>query len=189
MFRRAAGLLARVEDAIIFTGQSKVDSGPNSGLGNNEVDFRVSGGGAYHGLLNYDSDAVKGIDPASGPSVFAGVVKAITKLEGDGYYGPYALVLGDKLFEAVNKPIADSMVLPRDSIMPYLNGPLLRSSTIAPDQGVMVSTLSDPVEIVVGSDIAVRYLQTTDDAKHIFRVSQRFVLRVKEPKAIAIMKP
>ena len=188
MFRRAASVLARVEDAIIFTGQSAADAGPNGGLGQTNVEFRVSGGGAYKGLMGYDANTVTGIDAASGPSIFGVVVRAVTKLEDAGYYGPYALVLGDDLFEAVNKPIAASMVLPRDSIMPYLNGPLLRSSTIDPKQGVLVSTLSDPVEIVVGSDIAVRYLQTTDDAKHVFRVSQRFVLRVKEPKAIALLK-
>ena len=48
-----------------------------------------------------------------------------------------------------------------------------------------MSLQGEPVEIVVPEDISVRFLQTTLDNLHVFRVSQRFVLRVKEPKALA----
>ena len=93
--------------------------------------------------------------------------------------------MGDKLFTAVTRPVPQSMVLPRDSIIPFLDGPLLRSSTVAEGSAVVVSLQGAPVEIVVPSDISVRYLQTTAESEYVFQVKQKFVLRVKEPSAVA----
>jgi hypothetical protein len=97
--------------------------------------------------------------------------------------------LSDDLFRAIYTPIANSMVLPADSIPPLLNGPLLRSSTLDHGTGLVISLQGNPVEIVVASDIHVRYLQATLGGEHVFRVSQRFVLRVQDPTAIAVIKP
>jgi hypothetical protein len=51
-----------------------------------------------------------------------------------------------------------------------------------------VSQQGNPVEIVVASDIHVRYLQGTPDGEHMFRASQRFALRVKDNTAVALIK-
>ncbi len=77
------------------------------------------------------------------------------------------------------------MVLPADSLPPILNGPLLRSSTLADGMGLVISLQGNPVEIVVASEISVRYLQAKTNGEHVFRVSQRFVLRVKDKTAVA----
>jgi len=93
------------------------------------------------------------------------------------------------LFAEIYTPIPASMVLPADSIPPILNGPLLRSSTLEPGTGLVVSLQGNPVEIVVGSEIHVRYLQGAQDGEHLFRVSQRFLLRVKDNTAIVRIGP
>lgn len=190
MFRRAADIMARVEDAIVFRGQEAVGKGPNDApqsLKGVEDVFGISGGGDYHGLLHFGEteNPVEAKTPDDGPSVFADVVHAIQLLEGNGHHGPFACVMGDQLFTAVTRPVPNSMVLPRDSILPFLDGPLLRSSTLPRNKAVIVALRGAPVEIVVPSDISVNYLQTTMDAEHVFRVRQKFVLRVKEPTAIA----
>lgn len=188
LFRRAAAIIARVEDAVVFNGQPKADSPPVRGIDGVEQAFTIRGGGAYRGLLEAKS-AVKavtvpgGVHP-SGPDVFAAVVEAISRLEAAGHYGPFACILGDRMFQAVNTPIAQSMVLPRDSILPYLGGPLLRASAVATNCGLVTSLQGEPAEIVVAKDISVRYLQATVEARHVFRVSERFVLRIKEPRAL-----
>jgi uncharacterized linocin/CFP29 family protein len=122
-----------------------------------------------------------------GANVFAAVVKAINRIEAAAYFKPYACVLSNELFEAVYTPMPNSMVLPADSLPPILNGPLLRSSTLEDGTGVIVSLQGNPVEIVVASEIHVRYLQGTPTGEHLFRVSQRFVLRVKDAAAIALI--
>ena len=198
MFRRAADIIARVEDAIIFQGQSQVTKG--LGVENVPPVFTISGGGDSLGLLEIrqvakpddksgnNAKPVRIDDPNNaGGDLLEEIVKAIGRLEATGHLGPFACVLGNDLYACSVRPTPGSLVLPRDSILPFLNGPLLRSGTLDPKHGVIVSLQGDPVEIVVPKDISVRFLQTTLENQHVFRVSQRFVLRVKEPKAIAFI--
>lgn len=194
MFRRAAEIVARFEDAIIFNGQAGVDKGPNRGIGDSPSMkvCRVSGGAGSGGLLDVGNANKIEIekadkDHALGPQVFNAVVRAIQAIESKGYLGPFACVMSDDLFTAINTPIPNSMVLPRDGILPFLDAPLLRSSTLLEESAVLISLRGAPVEIVVPSDISVRYLTTTVDAQHVFRVQQKFILRVKEPDAVATL--
>lgn len=186
LFRRAAEIVARVEDAVIFNG--KAGGAPRAGTKGIPAIYSIGGAETYAGLTDCASAKVNLPSPgpdADGTTVFDAVVEAITRLEEQGYYRPYACVLGHGLFRAVNRPIPASMVLPRDSIPPFLDGPLLRSSCLDDNTGVIVALQGEPVEIVVPSDISVRYLQAMMDGRHVFRVSQRFVLRVKDPRAVA----
>jgi uncharacterized linocin/CFP29 family protein len=188
LFRRAANIVARVEDAIIFRGRMKDNEPPILGLDGVPPVFAVSGSN-YKGLFDANDDQIDLPPDPSGQEIFAAIVGAINALENAAYFKPFACVLSDSLFRTIYKPIANSMVLPADSIPPILNGPLLRSSTLEEDTGLVVSLQGNPVDIVVGKDIHVRYLQGTPDGDHLFRVSQRFVLRVKDPTAIVRIAP
>ena len=189
MFKRAANIVARVEDAIIFRGRNVANNPPIPRTNTLPQVFAVAGANSYQGLI----DLAPGNSPlpagAVGPAVFAAVVRAINLLEAAAYYKPFACVLADDLFAEIYTPIANSMVLPADSIPPILNGPLLRSSTLEPGTGLVVSLQGNPVEIVVADEIHVRYLQGMLNGEHAFRVSQRFVLRVKDATAIVRLGP
>lgn len=190
MFGRAAKIIARVEDAIIFNGGTKGTNPPLIGVdADNVPQFTVSGSDTYDGLtqLAAHSEEIPAGDPV-GPKVFTTVVEAINHIEAQAYYKPYACVLSNNLFKEIYTPITDSMVLPADSIPPILEGPLLRSSCLENGTGLVISLQGNPVEIVVASDISVRYLQGTLGGEHAFRVSQRFALRVKDNKAIALIR-
>jgi uncharacterized linocin/CFP29 family protein len=189
MFRRAANIVARVEDAIIFRGMNVANNPPIPTTNALPQVFAVAGANIYPGLIGLapvNSPLPAG---AVGQAVFAAVVRAINILEAASYYKPFACVLADDLFAAIYTPIANSMVLPADSIPPILNGPLLRSSTLEPGTGLVVSLQGNPVEIVVANEIHVRYLQAMLNGEHAFRVSQRFVLRVKDAMAIVRIGP
>jgi uncharacterized linocin/CFP29 family protein len=184
LFRRAAEVIARVEDAIIFGGK-KGDAPP---IDPKQVPLIYTVGGApeYKGLLDYHG-ALNCPTPdgeSQGVAVFNRVVQAVMQLERNGYHRPYACVLAHDLFAAVNRPMPASMVLPRDSLPPFLEGPLLRSSCLPANKGLLISLQGEPVEIVVPADISVRFLQITAEGRYLFRVSQRFVLRVKDERAI-----
>jgi uncharacterized linocin/CFP29 family protein len=189
MFKRAANIVARVEDAFIFRGRNAANNPPIPGTGTLPQVFDFAGADPYQGLI--DLAPVNSPLPAGnvGRAVFVAVVGAINILEAASYYKPFACVLADDLFAAIYTPVGASMVLPADSIPPILNGPLLRSSTLDPGTGFVVSLQGNPVEIVVASDIHVRYLQSTLTGEHAFRVSQRFVLRVKDITAIVRLGP
>jgi uncharacterized linocin/CFP29 family protein len=184
MFRRAANIVARVEDAIIFRGRDVANNPPIPRTNTLPQVFVVAGADTYPGLIDLAPDDSPLPTGPLGPAVFAAIVQAINLLETAAYFKPYACVLSNDLFAAVYTPIPGSMVLPADSIPPILNGPLLRSSTLNPGTGLVVSLQGNPVEIVMGSEIHVRYLQGTPDGEHSFRVAQRFLLRVKDPTAI-----
>lgn len=187
LFRRAAGIVARVEDAILFNGKKGAKLHGTEGI---ENVFHIGGARDYEGLTT-DREHKVGIpggpEVERGPNVFRAVVNAVLELEKSGYHRPFAVVLAHDLFRDIHEPIPKSMVLPRDGIPPIIEGPLVRSSSLPDGTGLVISLQGDPVEIVVPSDISVRYLQATLEGSHVFRVSQRFLLRVKDGRAIAVL--
>jgi uncharacterized linocin/CFP29 family protein len=117
--------------------------------------------------------------------VVKAVIDAVQKLERRGHYGPFAVVFGDKLFQEATSPAGSASVLPSQSILPFLQGgDLHRSSTIPPEDGVVVALGGAPVELVVGTDIDVKFLQVSLEPRYVLRVYERFVLRIKELDAV-----
>jgi uncharacterized linocin/CFP29 family protein len=207
MFRRAANVIARLEDMLVFYGRdAKGNIDRPGGVGLTNDVYTVTG--------KHDAERPKGLFTAvqkpkqapaatpptsaqagtaptsvqAGKEVFEKIVAAITDLESDGHTGPYGCLLGKDLFAAACSP-SDSYVLARDRILPFLQGPLLRSSALAPNQGVVVSLSGEPVEIVVASDLSVRYLQTTLEPRFVFRVSERVAVRIKDGSAVQLLNP
>jgi uncharacterized linocin/CFP29 family protein len=203
MFRRAANHIARLEDIVIFNGRPGDDQVP---LGEKLLDripsvYHVKGRGPVAGIFvplegqpdgrsreEVPKTPVPIEDKTGGPKLVRAIVNAIDKLEEKAQLGPYACVLSHTLFELACSP-TDNLVLPRDRILPFLQGPLVRTSTILPGWGAVIALSGNPLEIVVASDIDVRFLQTTLEPRFVFRVSERIALRIKEDSAIAILHP
>jgi Encapsulating protein for peroxidase len=200
LLTRAGDIIGRVEDAIVFNGQPDKDEAPAEAGGLPQI-YRVTGGQKNGGLLipypdgpppNPDGSAgtelaetVLGAEPELGHNLVESVVKAIGRLEKLGHYGSFACVLDDKLYSAANSPTpGSSLVLPSDRINPFLGGQLLRSSTIPEGQGVVVALGASPIDLVIGSDIHVKFLQLSTEPRYVLRVSERFVLRLKQPTAV-----
>jgi hypothetical protein len=189
MLARAAVVIGRLEDAIVFNGQLGRDMGPRSGAPSPDI-FTVRGGGKYDGLRAGTQPPVlinrvpaPPPPPPDSDDLVAKIVRAIQALEGSGHYGPFACVLGDELYEAANRPAPGSLVLPSDRIVPFLGGPLLRSGTVPRSEGVVVALAGSPIDLVVATDVHVSYVQLSVEPRYVLRVSERFVLRMKQPDA------
>jgi uncharacterized linocin/CFP29 family protein len=183
MFRRAANVLARLEDAIVFRGQQATDQGPPASAmsGINQI-WGVSGGSATRGLLPPSPVLPIGLE------LVQQVTDRIGLLESKGHLGPFAVVLGEALFADAQKP-SPSFVLPSDRIIPFLGGgPLLRSSTLPKNLGVVVTLGGSPIDLVVATDLSVSFLQVTTDPYFVFRVYEKIVLRIKEKGAIELLQ-
>ena len=85
-------------------------------------------------------------------------------------------------------PRADSLVLPTRPARPS-------SSTAAGcsgraccrrTSGVVVALGGQPIELVLASDIDVRFLQATLEPRYVLRVFERLVLRIKELDAVCV---
>jgi uncharacterized linocin/CFP29 family protein len=126
-----------------------------------------------------------------GEKLVRAVSKAIGDLEGNGQFGPFAVALGQELFLAAQTPNDKSLVLPQDRIIPFLggSGSLVRSSTLPPDNGVVVALGGAPVELVIATDVSLNFLQVTPDPMFVFRVYEKMVLRIKESDAIVALVP
>jgi uncharacterized linocin/CFP29 family protein len=120
----------------------------------------------------------------SGQHLVHQVSEKIGNLEGKGHFGPFAVVLGQTLFARAQTASA-ALILPSDRIIPFLGGgPLLRSSTLPHDQGIVVALGAAPVELVVATDVSVGFLQVTTDPFFVFRVFEKIAVRIKENDAI-----
>ena len=198
MFRRASNVLARLEDAIVFRGQKGKDQGPvDEAINGLKAIWTVRGGQKWGGLLGdpeieavTTTELAKRAEPVtraadSGQHLIHQVSEKIGKLEGSGHFGPFAVVLGQTLFANAHAASA-ALVLPSDRIIPLLGGgPLLRSSTLPSDQGIVVALGAAPVELVVATDVSVGFLQVTTDPLFVFRVFEKIAVRIKESDAIA----
>lgn len=181
-FRRAANLLARSEDAVVFNGLPKTDP-TNQQLRNARVPAlcRVKGGENANGLVDGTP-----YNPTSGPTgerLIVNIAGAIATLESSGHLGPFACILGQGAFIEANTP-NNSFVLPKDRIEPLLGTQLLRSSTLRDNQVILVSLAGDPIDLVVATSPTVQFLNVSDEAKYRFRVYEKFVLRIKERRAV-----
>jgi len=194
LFRRAANVLARLEDAVIFRGL--ISPAPPAVVpagGAPPPVWEIHGGQVSDGLLLAAGSVVVPVPPLPGgppvrPDLVAAVSAAIGVLEGSGHFGPFAVVLGQGYYTEVQTPRAAGFVLPQDQIIPFLGGgPLLRSSTLPANNGVMVALGGVPVELVVAADMSLQFLQVTQEPMYVFRVRERMALRIKEADAIATL--
>jgi uncharacterized linocin/CFP29 family protein len=201
LFRRAANVLARLEDTVVFRGLeadalTPVSFAPPPGVSGLPQIWEIHGGEMSDGLLApIGSLPVRVRAPAPGapPMATLGNIlvetasDAIGQLERNGHFGPFAVALGQHFFRAVQTP-ADSLVLPQDRLIPFLGGgSLLRSSTLPDNSGVVVALGGTPVELVVATDVSLQFLQVTDGPNFLFRVSEKIALRIKEASAIVTL--
>lgn len=186
MLTRAGDIIGRLEDAIVFNGQDDEGKGPPDTGGIPPV-YTVHGGQKQNGLLT-NPQLTQDLQGEGGEALVTAVVEGIQKLEGQGQYGPFACVLGSTLYKAANTPNEKSLVLPSDRITPFLDGgPLRRSSVVPPDKGVIVALAGSPIDLVVASDVHVSYVQLTLEPRYVLRVSERFVLRIKQKDATCVL--
>jgi uncharacterized linocin/CFP29 family protein len=195
MFRRAANLIAQHEDALVFQGRS-TKSNPSTAhnIGLADVSYGVPAGAPIEitgdepvkGIFGSRVLTTKLVNPTNGGDIVSDIIKAISELESRTRVGPFACVLGHRLFEAICTPTA-SMVLPRDRILPFLQGPLVRCSTVPPTYGAVIALSGSPIEIIVASELGVRFLQTNLEPRLVFQVSERIALRIEDEEAIQLL--
>jgi hypothetical protein len=133
------------------------------------------------------------VDDPSNEGLVAAVYAAVLLLETRGYFTAYQLVLGEVLWQALHRPTAGSMVLPRDRIEPTLMGGSFYRTTTLPDSEALLASLDGPTfDCVIAGDPAqhprFEFLRVGPGADqeefYVFRVRERFAPRVRENRAI-----
>ena len=127
-FRRAANIVARAEDEIIFNGQPKPSKPPATlaAAAPGAPPVKIRGGEETPGLLKAApapgvaavAAAAEAASERVGEQLVAAVSAAIGELEQRYHLGPFACVLDQNYFTAVQTP-TPSLVLPQDRILPF----------------------------------------------------------------------
>lgn len=176
-FRRAANIIARVEDAVVFNGLPLPTGTPTLGV-------EITGGQQSTGLVPVGAPAVPQV--TDGDKLVDAVTNAIGDLETKGYFGPFAVVLSQSFFAFTQQPNPTrQQVTPQDQIVPLLGGgSLLRCSAIPNGNGVVVALGGEPIELVVATDMSLQFLQLTTEPIYVFRVYEKLALRIKSNDAV-----
>jgi uncharacterized linocin/CFP29 family protein len=209
-FRRAASLVSRMEDALVFLGRPGANAAPVGLFGAAAVipQVAVTGGGFNDGLLPFNPPQVLPFPQPPAPvgpllglaprgafqiglptdqNIVLAVVSAITALEQAGHFAPFACVLSSDLYQAICSPTGN-LVLPRDRILPFVDGQLYRSGIIPAGYGLVVAAEGGAaLELVVASDLSVRFLQVNPEPRWVFRVSERIALRTRQLDSVVVL--
>jgi len=190
LFRRAGNILALEEDRVVFSGFKRGFPSEDSRYVVNG-DFEPQIGLAdLPARRSFAPLILPTADSELGEAVVEAIVRATGRLENDSHPAPFACVLGSSLFASAHRP-TPSLVLPADRITPLLSGgPLLRSGMLdAPTEansrrggnsGIVVSQAANAVDVVVAVEPTVQFLQRQPNARFLFRVYERFVLRIRD---------
>jgi uncharacterized linocin/CFP29 family protein len=202
---RAANLLSQAEDLVIFSGQNAING--NLLFQNGIVLNR--GIPTDTGLLDLPSGTpsppalpatqiiqVKPKDPAV-PGVyaehtFAAVAEGYSVLQGNGQYGPYALVLQTTPYADTYAPLPDTLILTADRLKPLMTAGFFGTGTLPSNSGeteprsfgLLVSLGGNTMDLVVGLDATTAFMQQDTNGSYRFRVVERFALRLKDIKAV-----
>jgi uncharacterized linocin/CFP29 family protein len=204
---RAANILAQAEDLVIFQGQNAIND-PNSLF---KTIVRSRGVPADTGLLDLNLSGQSQppllppvqvvpvlrlpnpTQPGSiyGENTFRAVTEAYSILQGQGHYGPYALVLQTTPYADTYAPLPTTLIMPADRIKPLMTAGFYGTGTLpsnlptkASFAGLLVSLGGNTMDLVVGLDATTAFMQQDTDGAYRFRVVERFALRLKDTTAV-----
>jgi len=195
---RAANKLAQSEDLLIYQGDRATVK--DSLFTTRRIRTRAGPGpaglGATLGLLDPGRQVVTVpfTDPEQGTygeETFAAVASAYSRLQEDGHYGPYSLVLPTVPFADTRRPLANTLIMPADRIIPLVEGRFYGSGTLPEEPnplGLLISIGGNSIDMVIGQDATTAFVQEDNEGMYRFRVFERFALRDKDPRSRILLK-
>jgi len=198
---RAANLLAQGEDLLINQGDPVLKNHPIFTTG--RIHTRAGPGPA--GLTVPDSlpDPKNQIIPVPfsdpdarkyGENTFTAVSLGYSLLQGRGHYGPYALMLPTEPYADTHAPLKDTLIMPADRISPLVEDRFYGTGTLPGTQpeeakslGVLLSLGGNTLDLVIGRDATVAFVQEDNEGLYRFRVFERFALRDKDPSGRVLL--
>lgn len=199
---RATNILMRAEDTLIFQGDAALPD--RSGQGGEDL-FRS--GRVLHRNNSFGTGLLGAIDPDSedqnvdvkptdvvdpnkpsknryGENTFAAVAEAYSKLQSQGHYGPYALVLEKDVWADSFAPLPTTLILTADRIIPIVTAGFYGTGTLPPLTGLLMDLGGNSMDLAVGMDAMTAYLQPDAQRLDQFSVFERFTLRLKDKSAL-----
>lgn len=184
---RAGALGALAEDLVIFQGNKGLDDPVFQTV-------QTDGSDAGTGLVFAPpKDQVIPVfpvivDPADpdqnryGENTFGEVARAFALLQ-KTHYGRCALVLHTNVYADTYAALPDTLAVPAERIKGLVSDHFFVSSALPPFTGILVAIDGDTMDLVVGQDPFTEFTQV-NNSQWIFRLYERFALRLKDPTAV-----
>ncbi len=161
----AAQKLASIEDKMVFYGIKDL-----------AIDGLLTVKGSVH---------IKRSDWSTGEGAFSDVALAISKLEDKNFLSNHTLLLSPDLFLQLQRLQVGTGMLEIDRIKSMVKK-VIKVNTLKENTAVLVSADSAFMDLVIGQDFNIAYLEAVDMNHHL-RIMQTALLRIKEPQAIVII--
>jgi uncharacterized linocin/CFP29 family protein len=132
-----------------------------------------------------------------GENTFGAISKAYSALQNSGADGPYACVLFTNAYADTYAPLPSTLIVTADRIKPLMDAGYYGSgsmafgfadtatpSATASYSGLVVSLGGNSMDLVVGHPATVAFTQENPDGSFLFRILQRFALRLKDTSSV-----
>lgn len=162
----AATAVALAEDEMVFHG--------NAAHG---LPGLIGGAGTHVALANWGK-----VEAA-----FQNVAAAREALVGAGFFGPYALVLSPDLYARVQRIMPNTGRLEIQFLADLATGGVFQAPTMPAKTALLIASGPENLDLVVAQDLTTAYLGP-DGMDHLFRTLESLALRIKQPKAICLLK-
>lgn len=114
---------------------------------------------------------------------FGDVTAALQKLQEAGFPDRYALVVSPIGYAQMQCPYGNTGALEISLIRELCPDGVYQTPVLDPSEAVLIATGPQNVDLAVGVDLSVGYLDNID-MDHRFRVFETIALRIKRPRAI-----
>ncbi len=114
---------------------------------------------------------------------FSDITAALQKLYEAGFPDRYALVVSPSGYAQMQRPYGNTGALEISLVRELCADGVYQTSVLDPGEAVVISTGPENLDLAVGVDLSVAYLDNID-MDHRFRVFETVALRIKRPKAI-----
>ncbi|MBN1487612.1 MAG: bacteriocin family protein [Anaerolineae bacterium] len=159
--------IARAEDQLIFNGDAEAGV---DGL------LTVKGRQTFS-LGDWDEEG----------AALQEVSTAIAHLVSEGYYGPHYVIMHPLRYTKLQRVYGRRGVLEVDLLERQASGGILSTPTLPPDKVLVIAAQSQYVDLAVGLDLSVAFIETAD-MEHRFRLLETLSLRIKQPAAICTLE-
>jgi uncharacterized linocin/CFP29 family protein len=175
---RAGNLIAQAEDLLVFQGEHAHGAGVF-----NTVRRR---GRSAEGLVSAATSVVHvaAKNGDVGERIVQAVTQACADLQGRGQSGPYALVLRTEQYADASSPLENTLVMPADRLRPLVAQGFFATGAMPEATGLVVSVGGGPIDLAVGVEPTVSFLQIDGNGHYLFRVFERFALRLKDERSL-----
>jgi hypothetical protein len=132
-----------------------------------------------------------------GENTFAVISQAYSALQNSGADGPYACVLYTNAYADTYAPLPTTLIVTADRIKPLMDAGFYGSGSMASNfadtatpantasySGLVVSLGGNSMDLVVGHPASVCFTQENPDGSFLFRILQRFALRLKDTSSV-----